>query len=96
MRGVKAINFRAGSEPLWQTFPFKEFHFFESTQGVEAACVSGGGIGARYIVWVNSLIPVQYVPIEKSAVHAFGLAWGSESWTQTNLQQRGVRNAKSA
>jgi hypothetical protein len=67
MRGAKASNVRAASGPLWQTFPFKEFHFFESTQGVEAAC----GIGARYIVWVNSLIPVQHVPIEKSAVHAF-------------------------
>jgi hypothetical protein len=67
MRGAKASNVRAASGPLWQTFPFKEFHFFESTQGVEAACVSG----ARYIVWVNSLIPVQHVPIEKSAVHAF-------------------------
>lgn len=56
---------RAGSEPLWRTFQFKEFDFFEWTHGVEAACVSGGGMGARCIVWVNPRIPVQDVPIEK-------------------------------
>ena len=38
---------RAGSEPLWRTFQFKEFDFFEWRHGVEAACVSGGGMRAR-------------------------------------------------
>jgi hypothetical protein len=71
-------------------FQFKEFDFFEWTHGVEAACVSGGGMGARCIVWVSPRIPVQDGPIGELAVHAFGVAWGSESCIQKNLEQRGV------